>query len=271
MEVETMTPGLPEESVNGMNLYMVLAQEGKTEDDVSFEYIEGSLQRDMKLIRAIQTGNKELLAEVEQIKGLEPSNTKYYANPIIENDPLRTRKNGMIIRNTLGRIAAAFGGVPAIYLHLVSEKYAIQIEQATSPEYLQNVVSPRMFNEYCELVANFSASKYSSLISEIVVYIGSHLREELSVSMLADHFHVNAAHLARKFKKETGYTISEYVNHQKVEAAKLLFQGGDASVSDVGARLGFNSSSYFSKTFKKVTGLSPAYYMQQVNEENGNS
>lgn len=263
-----MDPKSAKENINGMNIYMILAQEGKTEEDLSLDYIERSLERDKLLIRAIQTGNKELLAEVGRIKGLEVNNKNYYANPIIEGDPLRTRKNGMIIRNTLGRIAAAFGGVPAIYLHLVSEKYALQIEQATSPEYLDNVVSPRMFDEYCDLVTNFSASKYSSLIKEIVIYIGSHLREELSVSMLADHFHVNAAHLARKFKKETGYTISEYVNHQKIEAAKLLFQGGEASVSEVAARLGFNSSSYFSKTFKKITGLSPAYYMQEVNEGN---
>ncbi|WP_373742434.1 helix-turn-helix domain-containing protein, partial [Jeotgalibaca porci] len=86
---------------------------------------------------------------------------------------------------------------------------------------------------------------------EIVIFIGNHLREELNVSNLAATFHVNSSHLARKFKKETGYTISEYVNHQKIEAAKLLFQGGEVTVAEVSEKLGYNSNSYFSKIFKK--------------------
>lgn len=249
-----------------LNIYMILTQNQAAQDAASLQEIEQSMERDRLLIRAIQSGNKRLLQEAIQIEGLEAGRKQYYANPIIEHDPLRTRKNGMIIRNTLSRMAAAFGGVPAIYLHILSEKYALQIEEATSPEYLEDVVSPRMFAEYCDLVANFSASQYSGLIKEVVKYIGSHLTDEVSVSVLAEHFHVNASHLARKFKKETGYTISDYVNGQKVEAAKLMFQGGEMGVKEVAARLGFNSSSYFSTTFKKIAGVSPLYYLQQERE-----
>lgn len=259
---------MSEKRSHDRNIYMILTQEGTTQDASSLQDIERSLERDKLLIQAIQTGNKQLLQEAGNIKGLEVRQKHYYANPIIEHDPLRTRKNGMIIRNTLCRIAAASGGVPAIYLHLLSEKYALQIEEATSPEYLDDVLSPRMFDGYCDLVANFSASKYSNLIKEAVTYIGSHLTEEVSVSVLAERFHVNASHLARKFKKETGYTISDYVNSQKVQAAKLMFQRGELGVKEVAARLGYNSSSYFSTTFKKITGISPLHYLQQQHASN---
>jgi YesN/AraC family two-component response regulator len=164
----------------------------------------------------------------------------------------------------LCRIAGELGGVAAIYLHLVFEKYAIQIEQATTTDYLEHVVTPNMFAEYCDLVANYSTLKYSPLIKEIVIFIGNHLREELNVSNLAATFHVNSSHLARKFKKETGYTISEYVNHQKIEAAKLLFQGGEVTVGEVSEKLGYNSNSYFSKIFKKITGKSPVVYLKSL-------
>lgn len=255
-----------EGSINGTNLYRILSEASIEEKGNSLDYIEKSLQRDLILIQAIQNGDKDLLAKATQIMGPNPSNGNYYANPIIKGDPLQTRKNGMIIRNTLGRIGAALGGVPAVYLHLISEKYALQIQQATTPEYLEHIVSPNMFNEFCDLVINFSTAHYSELIKEVVQYIGNHISVELNVTLLAEKFHVNKSHLARKFKKETGYTISEYVNLQKVEAAKLMLQGRESTVTEVAESLGYNSSSYFSKIFKQIAGESPLQFAKKINQ-----
>lgn len=246
------------------NLYDLLSEDGIDNQGNSINFIEKSMERDKLLIQAIQSGNRDMLEDVTKIAGLEQNKGYYYGNPILKGEPLRTRKNGMIIRNTLCRVAGELGGVAAIYLHLVFEKYAIQIEQATTTDYLEHVVTPNMFAEYCDLVANYSTLKYSPLIKEIVIFIGNHLREELNVSNLAATFHVNSSHLARKFKKETGYTISEYVNNQKIEAAKLLFQGGEVTVGEVSEKLGYNSNSYFSKIFKKITGKSPVVYLKSL-------
>lgn len=253
-----------EESINNTNLYELLSQNTIEGQNNSLEFIEKSMERDQLLIQAIQTGNRALLQEIQNIPGLELNDKYYYGNPIIKGNYLRTRKNGMIIRNTLCRVGAMLGGVPAIHLHLISEKYALQIERAQTPEYLEHVVSPNMFAEYCDLVSNFSTAKYSSLIKDVVLYIGNHLREEINVTLLAEQFHLNASHLARKFKKETGYTVSEYVNKQKIDSAKLLLQGGEISINDIAERLGYNSASYFSRTFKKVVGESPVEYARRA-------
>lgn len=250
--------------LNGVNLYQILSEVSIEETGNSMDYIERSLQRDLILIQAIQTGNKELLSKATRFSGVGISEKHYYSNPILKGDPLRTRKNGMIIRSTLCRIGAALGGVPAIYLHLISEKYAIQIEQATTIEYLEYILTPNMIEEFCDLVINFSTAGYSNLIKEIVSYIGNHISEELTVTILAEMFHVNSSHLARKFKKETGHTISEYVNKQKIEAAKLLLQGKESSIGDVAERLGYNSSSYFSKVFKRIVGEAPNVFLQRT-------
>lgn len=246
------------------NVYSILSLDTGTSEILSTEYIEKSWERDNLLLRAVQTGNKDLLKEASALITKEEDRLYYYGNPIIASDMLRTRKNGMIIRNTICRVAAGLGGVPPLYLHLISEKYGMLIAQANSIDYLVDYLSEEMFDEYCDLVANFSASHYSSLIKDLVVYISNHLQQELSVSELAGIFHVNASHLSRKFKKETGYTISEYINRQKVDAAKLLFSRGHSSVANVASMMGFNSSSYFSKIFKKLTDESPADYIKRV-------
>lgn len=242
------------------NFFHSFSEKNVHEEGNSVDYIEKSKERDLLLIKAIQTADKEGLDTVMNLSEVGTSHRYYYANPIIKEDLLRTRKNGMIIRTTLCRIGAAMGGVPAVYLHLLSEKYALRIEHATSLDELEESLAPKMLYDFYELVVNFSNAQYSNLIKQIVSYIGNHLSEELSVTILADLFHTNSSHLARKFKKETGYTISEYVNNQKIEAAKILLQRKELSVSQIAENLGYNSSSYFSTVFKKVTGTAPSGY-----------
>lgn len=231
-------------------------------NDLSENEIEYSFYREQKLMLAISTGNRELLQEIWNTD--YPFKKSFYGNPIILDDELRSRKNGMVIRNTLCRIAAGNGGVTPIHLHYISEKYAIKIEQATSIEYLNKQLTWEMFEEYCDLVLNFSTSNYSQTIKDIVAYIATHLNEEITLTSIADQFHINNAHLSRKFKKETGFTVSDYVNHQRVDLAKLLFQDKTKSVLEVSDQVGFNSSSYFSKTFKKITGESPVEYVKRT-------
>lgn len=234
----------------------------KLSQDLSENEIEYSFQREQKLMLAISTANGELLKELWETD--YPFKKSFYGNPIIRGDELRSRKNGMVIRNTLCRIAAGQGGVTPVHLHYISEKYAIKIEQATSIDYLNKQLSKEMFEEYCNLVLNFSTSKYSQTIKDIVGYIATHISEEITLASISEQFHINNAHLSRKFKKETGFTVSDYVNHQRVDLAKLLFQDRSKSVLEVSEQVGFNSSSYFSKTFKKITDESPVEYVNRT-------
>lgn len=204
---------------------------------------------DYHSIETIQEDHKKLPFDPKVIRLLE--------------DELRDRKNGMVIRNTFSRIAAREGGLPPVYLHMISETYALKIEQATSKEYLDEVLSNEMFKDYCEAVKQFSTLGYSEVTKKIVSYISNRPMDSLSLQEAANEFHINAAHLSRKFKKETGMNFTEYVNHQRVEYAKLLFHEGELSITEVSSLSGFSSSSYFSKVFKSITGESPTGYISK--------
>lgn len=226
------------------------------EAEIVFRY-----ELEQKVMDAITTGNYEAIQTL-----LETEMDEFPFNPLIRRlprDPLRDRKNGLVIRNTFCRIAARSGGLPSIYLHLISEKYALMIEQATSVDYLNNVLSINMIKEYCQSVQHFSTLNYSKSIKQIVSYLSNHLTEPIQLSTVAEQFHINAAHLSRKFKQETSFTFIDYINHQRVEYAKLLFHEGYTSITEVASHAGFNSSSYFSKVFKKNTGISPKAYLKE--------
>lgn len=223
-------------------------------------YIGQSWQREQAILLALETGNREMIEELLRLDSDSGGVTYHYGNPIIEGDPIRELKNGMIIQNTLCRIAAVKGGVPPRYLRNVSEKYILLIEHQMDPDVLNEKIGTMMLKEYLDLVLRLSVKGYSELIKSVADYISKNIQESLSLSKIADHFHVNPSHLSREFKKETLFNLTDYINQQKINLAKLFLLQNNHTVMDVSSMLNYNSSSYFSKTFKKVTGVSPKEY-----------
>ena len=227
-------------------------------------YIDQSWQREQTILMALETGNREMIEELLTLDSDSGGIAYHYGNPVIEGDTIRELKNGMIIQNTLCRIAAEKGGVPPRYLYNLSEKYILLIEHQIDPDVLNEKIGTMMLKEYLDLVLRLSVKSYTELIKSVANYISENIQESLSLSKIADHFHVNPSHLSREFKKETMVNLTDYINQQKINLAKLFLLQNDHTIMDVSDMLNYNSSSYFSKTFKKVTGISPKEYKNQL-------
>ena len=114
--------------------------------------------------------------------------------------------------------------------------------------------------KYCLLVKNYSRPEHSKLTKDIVAYIQLHLDEELSLKTLAAHFNKNASALSGAFSKEMGMTLTNFIQQTRINEAIRLFNTTHMSVSEVSTAVGYQDFSYFSKIFKKITGLSPKDY-----------
>lgn len=62
--------------------------------------------------------------------------------------------------------------------------------------------------------------------------------------------HLNQDHINREFKKQTGYTLMEYVQHYRILMAKKMLRETTLSISEISIRTGYDSPAYFSKIFK---------------------
>ncbi len=91
-------------------------------------------------------------------------------------------------------------------------------------------------------------------------YIDSSYMNEMSLTMLADRFHINPTYLSELFKKQTGTTFSEYIAQVRIARAAELLQDPQLRLSDIAELVGFANASYLSIVFKKFYGVSPNEY-----------
>ncbi|KIL41862.1 histidine kinase [Gordoniibacillus kamchatkensis] len=118
------------------------------------------------------------------------------------------------------------------------------------------------FMRFASLLAG-SRHKEKSSMRDIAKYIETHYREELSLHDIAARFFLSREYISRKFKQEFGVNLSDFLTEIRMRKAKLLLQNPNLRISEVAADVGFSDDKYFSKVFKKATGLSPAEYRKQ--------
>lgn len=106
----------------------------------------------------------------------------------------------------------------------------------------------------------FRSGKSNKIIKEAAEYISAHFAEDLSLSILSEQLHLNPAYLSMLFKQITGHAFKEYLNQVRVEEAKRLLMDTDYSIIDIAVACGFTNQSYFTKVFKKETGMTPKQF-----------
>lgn len=94
----------------------------------------------------------------------------------------------------------------------------------------------------------------------IIGIMNEKIYDNFSVAEICEKLHYNKSYIHKQFKKETGSTLMNYFIKLKINRAKKLLREGNMNVSQIALNLSFDTPNYFSKTFKKVTGLTPLQY-----------
>ncbi|MBM7586039.1 two-component system response regulator YesN [Bacillus pakistanensis] len=94
-------------------------------------------------------------------------------------------------------------------------------------------------------------------MQDIVAYVDTYYMEEVSLEKLSSLFFLSREHISRKFKQETGLPLSKYVTKLRINQAKCWLSESDKTIYSISLMLGYQDEKYFSKLFKKVTGITP--------------
>ena len=103
-----------------------------------------------------------------------------------------------------------------------------------------------------------------SLIQEIVQYAEDNYLERITIDELAFLFKTNRATLCKEFKRYTGLTVVEFINRKKFERAKEKITASSGTFTEIAASLNFDSIHYFTRFFKKMSGMTPGEYRTHI-------
>lgn len=102
-----------------------------------------------------------------------------------------------------------------------------------------------------------------NFVNHVLQYINAHCTERITLDQLSELEYVSKSYLSRQFKKHTGMTIIAYVNMLRIDLAKGLLVSSDANVNEIAYQAGFESPKYFFRTFRAMTGETPAAFRRQ--------
>lgn len=97
-------------------------------------------------------------------------------------------------------------------------------------------------------------------IQIIKEYLEAHYNEVVTRKNIESLVHLNGDYINREFKKSTGYTLMEYIQHYRIIMAKKLLRETSLSMTEISVRMGYDSPAYFAKIFKRQTSLTPSEY-----------
>jgi AraC-like DNA-binding protein len=145
----------------------------------------------------------------------------------------------------------------------LSDSYIQKCELIHSPDRIINL-QYHLILDFTERVENLRhGSNPSKLVLDVENYVRHHLSETISVNEIAKALYLSRPYLSRKFKEESGTSLSDFILQEKMKEAKRLLRYSDKSVAAIGVYLGYSSQSHFSKVFKAGTGLAPGKYREK--------
>ena len=178
------------------------------------------------------------------------------------SDSIREIKNAFVVTAALASRAAIEGGLDTRISISLSDDYIRKCEVLSKPEQIGKLRYTMILDFANRVEALRSDGVSSGLIIKIRNYIHSNLSKPISVSTLAESIFISRTHLAARFKAETGFTLSEFIMKEKITIAKRMLRESKKSLTLISEYLGFSSQSHFTKSFKKLAGVTPRKYRE---------
>lgn len=103
-------------------------------------------------------------------------------------------------------------------------------------------------------------------IQSITRYLQEHLTEDVSLTVLADEFHLSPQYVSQLFRSEIGVNFLAYLTNIRMEQAKKLLLSTPMPIAEVSERSGYADYRVFTKAFKKSEGITPSQYRRDFLE-----
>ncbi|WP_103662238.1 AraC family transcriptional regulator [Lactobacillus sp. HT06-2] len=175
---------------------------------------------------------------------------------------LRSEKDLAISATTLYTRAAIQGGLPVSEAYNLSDQIIKQIEQdLTIPNYYEYT---RSIGEiFINHVYRTKRKNLTSVIYKAQEFIVANYASIHNVDEIAEHLKISTSYLQHLFKKETGKSLIQFINEEKINQAKHKLIFSNKTVEEIAYDLGYRNQSQLSTNFKKLTKMTPIAFRKQ--------
>lgn len=154
------------------------------------------------------------------------------------------------------------------FIDIYNELFSV----ASSADYIRDMRINSLLNQLLVLlmaeswhpVSNTDGRQKRSMLC-VKIYLDEHFTDKIGLDDLAAQFFINKFYLVKSFKQQYGMSINNYLRNLRVTKAKKMLRFTGRKVEDIGVECGLGALTYFSRTFKKVEGISPSEYRGQWN------
>ncbi|MCM3087826.1 AraC family transcriptional regulator [Bhargavaea ginsengi] len=101
------------------------------------------------------------------------------------------------------------------------------------------------------------------VVNDIIQFIDASIEDPITVEQLAKRAGISTSHLSRIFREHAGLTLIDYINMRKIEESQFYLRNTDLKIAEVSDRFSFCNQSYFTRTFKKYTNVTPKQFRER--------
>ena len=195
--------------------------------------------------------------------GTDILNDYFELTGILKTNSIDKIKNNLYILNTQFQSELLKEPISTAQVRDLYLKIQLEIENETNINRLIKVPY-KMFKRYSNLILNFNLQQYSYTVRCAIEYINFNLQSNLSLSTISESIGKNSSFLSNQFKKETGKTITKYIQEKRIEEAMRMLTCTDLTIQEISHLVGIDDLSWFSKLFKSITNMSPTKYRANV-------
>lgn len=145
--------------------------------------------------------------------------------------------------------ASGFGKMSCLFrmLHILSQEACTKVLVAQA-----------------DTARQLSRSIPETAVDKAFRFLYQHFQEDITLDEVAQYASQNPSALCRAFKKKSGYTIFQFLNHLRIEKASQLLQNTDLSVAQIAYQVGYNTFSHFNTQFQHIMKISPNQYRKKT-------
>lgn len=110
---------------------------------------------------------------------------------------------------------------------------------------------------------NLIENKFNTYVKESIDFIHKNYSNDIKIDDVCKTLNINKSYFCSIFKKDTGYTFTNFLNRVRIEKSKEFLRNNDMSILNISLSVGFNNHNYYTSLFKKINNITPIDYKKR--------